>query len=307
MLLFGSVARGDAGPHSDIDLVAVFDDIDYALRFGIGSTLSSIATAAAQCPVDVHVTDVPEWRHRTERVSSSFEAGIAGYAVLLVDKPVGHVQWDKEIGLPTNNHAEACKHLDDTSKALDAMPAHARPGVYEIRAFESGDTELGHRRRFHRMVELCVAASTAIETALKAMTAVAGKPTPFEHKIHSLLPLAEPAGGAATTALAVFATNTLDASADPYNDVTIWRAEGTYVVSRREVTLASSARLAPYLAWAAITVARTAATSVGDVASAPEVEWVQVAAAAAIETFATTDIATGAAVHPHGTAPGLEQ
>ena len=33
VMVFGSVARGDAGPHSDIDLVAVFDDIDYRTRW----------------------------------------------------------------------------------------------------------------------------------------------------------------------------------------------------------------------------------------------------------------------------------
>ena len=33
VMVFGSVARGDAGPHSDIDLVAVFDDVDYRTRW----------------------------------------------------------------------------------------------------------------------------------------------------------------------------------------------------------------------------------------------------------------------------------
>ena len=32
VLLFGSLARGEAGEGSDIDLVAVFDDLDYAQR-----------------------------------------------------------------------------------------------------------------------------------------------------------------------------------------------------------------------------------------------------------------------------------
>ena len=32
VVLFGSVARGEADEHSDIDLMAVFDDLDYERR-----------------------------------------------------------------------------------------------------------------------------------------------------------------------------------------------------------------------------------------------------------------------------------
>ena len=46
VLLFGSVARGDAGADSDIDLVAIFADLDYAERAVRQRTLQA---AAGRC------------------------------------------------------------------------------------------------------------------------------------------------------------------------------------------------------------------------------------------------------------------
>jgi len=44
VLLFGSVACGRAAAGSDIDLVAIFDDIDYSQRHGIRSVLCEAST-----------------------------------------------------------------------------------------------------------------------------------------------------------------------------------------------------------------------------------------------------------------------
>lgn len=68
VVLFGSVARGDATEHSDIDLVAIYDDIDYSKRQAIAVPAEATATEAAGCSVDVLVTDRPEWKMRTTRV-----------------------------------------------------------------------------------------------------------------------------------------------------------------------------------------------------------------------------------------------
>ena len=67
VLLFGSVARGEADEHSDIDLVAVFDDMDYSQRFSLRSRLATAAEDAAGRSVEVIVTDRPEWQRRHER------------------------------------------------------------------------------------------------------------------------------------------------------------------------------------------------------------------------------------------------
>ena len=107
VLLFGSVARGDARAESDIDLVAVFDDLDYTQRLSLKLSLRATAEAAAGWPVEVYVTDRAEWARRSCGVSASLEARIAPDAVTLVDCAGAAVRWDKGIGLPSTNISEA--------------------------------------------------------------------------------------------------------------------------------------------------------------------------------------------------------
>ena len=108
VLLFGSVARGEAGRRSDIDLVAIYDDLgDYSTRNKRRCALEAKARAVTGCSVDVMVTDAPEWAVRTTKVPCSMEARVAGYAVELAD--AGRrtaIDWDKEIGLPASPAGE---------------------------------------------------------------------------------------------------------------------------------------------------------------------------------------------------------
>ena len=56
VLLFGSVARGEAHSHSDVDLMVIFDDLDYAVRHDLSMELGPLAGAEgvqeAQITVD---------------------------------------------------------------------------------------------------------------------------------------------------------------------------------------------------------------------------------------------------------------
>lgn len=61
VMLFGSIARGDAGPDSDIDLVAIHDDLDYSIRRQKAEEPARLASAVTRRRVFVHVTDWPEW------------------------------------------------------------------------------------------------------------------------------------------------------------------------------------------------------------------------------------------------------
>lgn len=58
--LFGSLARDEARSVSDIDLVAVFDDLDYRKRWRVEAELRKAASTAAGRPVDVVATDWPD-------------------------------------------------------------------------------------------------------------------------------------------------------------------------------------------------------------------------------------------------------
>ena len=111
VVLFGSVARGEATEHSDVDLVAIYDDIDYSKRGAIAVPTEAAARAAAGCAVDVLVTDRPEWKMRTTRVRTSLEARAARFGTILIDRPPGAVDWDKEMVMPTDDYQEALYRL----------------------------------------------------------------------------------------------------------------------------------------------------------------------------------------------------
>ncbi len=68
IVLFGSVACGDEGPDSDLDLLVVFDRIDPADRTRL---ISSIRRAiSARAPIDVFVTDLTEYERRKDVIGS---------------------------------------------------------------------------------------------------------------------------------------------------------------------------------------------------------------------------------------------
>ncbi len=68
MLLFGSVARGDDGPDSDIDLMVVLPDLDYRRRHEIEADLYYLL--GGSIPIQVFVTDVRECRRRRDVIGS---------------------------------------------------------------------------------------------------------------------------------------------------------------------------------------------------------------------------------------------
>ena len=87
LLLFGSVARGDDGPDSDLDLSVVCSSIDYAKRHELEAKLYGALGGAV--PVQVFVTDRRECE-RSRDVASSMHywplrEGLVVYARAAVD------------------------------------------------------------------------------------------------------------------------------------------------------------------------------------------------------------------------------
>ena len=294
MLLFGSVARGEADERSDIDLVAVFDDIDYSQRFVLRNRLATAAEDAAGHPVEVIVTDRPEWQRRTSAVSSSFEAGIAAGAMVLVDRPAGSVRWGKEIGLPDNNPAEALGRLDEAAKALDLMIRSLLPSDHESQAFLEGDGGTESLRRGWRLIDVCSAGAMAVETTLKALAALTGRPAPHKHRIDLLLPLTGDRADDTRDVLAALEHNTLDAGKPPYNDLSIWQQAGTYVADRPDIGSEAASRLAPRIARAAVALASMAADEIaGQAGDDPAIGRMHQIAAEAADILDTRDLLTG--------------
>ena len=288
VLLFGSVADDAATVGSDIDLVAVFDDIDYSRRHQLKSALSAAAVAAVGRDVDVFVTDRAEWRRRTREVSASFEAGIAPRAVVLVDRPAGPVRWDKEIGLPDNNTDEALGRLDEASKALTVMTRSMRPDDWEI--LEPRDNHVS----LWRMMDICSAGALAVETSLKALAAACGTPAPHKHRIDLLVPLAGERDEDVRAALADLASNTLSGEEAPYGDLTIWRRAGTYIADRPDIDLETTSALAPRVAGAAVAVCAIAADEMSSRSpEAAEVARARPIIRRAADTLEHTDLLTG--------------
>lgn len=84
IILFGSVARGEAGPDSDLDLLVVLDDLDPAARARLmGSLRFAISAPAA---IDVLVTDVDEYERRKD-VNGSLLYWPAHEGVVVYERP----------------------------------------------------------------------------------------------------------------------------------------------------------------------------------------------------------------------------
>ena len=68
VLLFGSVARGDDDPDSDLDLMVVCSSIDYTKRHELEAQL--YAAIGGRAPVQLFVTDRRECERRRDVVGS---------------------------------------------------------------------------------------------------------------------------------------------------------------------------------------------------------------------------------------------
>lgn len=257
VLLFGSLARGEATEQSDIDLVAVFDDLDYSERAALRAELKELARTAAGHWVDVHVTDRPEWRVRTERVLTSFERRIAAHAVPLTDTPPGDVSWHKEIGLPTSDAQEAEARLRDTVKALRALDGLLAPYRSEREELDEGrwdeyDEELGAR-----MMECCALVQLAVETAIKSMLHLhpSGTADRWTHDVEALADrLAE---SHRSEMLGVVAPV-------PPPGITVWRSASAYPSEHEEDVVVLTPELAERLIRIACTATEHAATALED-------------------------------------------
>lgn len=189
VLLFGSVARGEAHRHSDIDLMVIFDDFDYARRQDLTVELERLAGAEVGCSVDVHLTDRPEWKMRTEQVVTSFESRVKDQAVLLVDKEPGDVHWDKEMVMPESDYEEALERLGQVENALVGIQNSLVPSDYQRLMEQTGQEEEAFAVYEQRLALGCAAGHLTVETAVKSLIhlSVAAEAQPWGHDIGRLL------------------------------------------------------------------------------------------------------------------------
>ena len=120
VLLYGSVAAGTQRNGSDIDLVAIYDDVDRSEVSRDSLCKQARDAAGCEAEVEVFVTDRPEWSHRTRNVASSFEAHIAPAAIVLFDRPAvpGAVRWRKKISRPADDRSECLAKLAHAARLV---------------------------------------------------------------------------------------------------------------------------------------------------------------------------------------------
>ncbi|MDE0160963.1 MAG: nucleotidyltransferase domain-containing protein [Acidimicrobiaceae bacterium] len=138
VLVFGSVARGDAGPGSDLDMVVLLSDAAARDYVATGRRLRRMA-AEAQTEGSPHcrggdmvVRLKGDWEHAVANVPSSFEAAVAFEAVELLPPPTGSSN-DRSSGrpptimpsVPTGDLDVAASHLRGAANGLETLLALA--------------------------------------------------------------------------------------------------------------------------------------------------------------------------------------
>ena len=237
--LFGSVARGESTEASDINLVAVYADLDYAQRWNRQCELTELGEQVSGQPVDILVTDLPEWEIRS-KLLTTFERRVRDQARLLRSRPVSppEVRWDKEITLPASDDQEAFYTIRNASDALESLEARLLPMEWEEADSPS------------RLRALCRDSQMAAECALKALVHLYGyRPPEDTHDLESLC-LALPRDMARSA----------DRLLDGIDKKTMskWRYIGTYPADYPDEAAQAPALVDPYVC-AAIALNRYAA------------------------------------------------
>ena len=188
VVLFGSVARAAATQRSDIDLIVIYDDIDYSKRREIATPARSIAKDAAGFPVDVVVTDRPEWKMRTTQVHTSLEARAERLGTVLIDRAEGVVDWNKEMVMPADDYQEALYRIEHVGVALEDVFERLEPSRMQARYAGLGMAEAADLAGLGRMLSLGGSCQAVAESALKALIHLTAQPAnkAWGHEIEDL-------------------------------------------------------------------------------------------------------------------------
>ena len=226
--LYGSVARGGSAPGSDIDLVAVLDDLDYRRRLRVKGELQQVARQACGCRVEAVVTDRVEWRIQREQVSASFVSAIScDLKLLACSSNAGvDVDWGKDQVMPTSNDELALERLRGVLLNLTKIDASCTPSLRERELAAHDDPGDYLLLRGGRLVVLCEAADMAVENAAKAVGVVSGvaAQTLWQHDVEAIIGALDDGDTDAFGKLLAAAPELVKSP----DYVTMWRTRGAY-------------------------------------------------------------------------------
>ena len=237
--LYGSVARGEATPESDVDLLIVFDDIDYAERKRIASRCRSAlddARSGIDHRVSVVVTDTREWSTRSE-LFTSFERAISADLVDLHQskEPVIRMNKDKAMDKPTSDLDEAYKRLHEAWVAYDRANGSFLPRPKEIELHHDDPNEELSWYQYYRYVNIVTNIDMVLETSLKALHhTMRNAPPPKTHRLDALLNSLPDSIETENVRNAISTLKVTNLPPDTYDKMdlkevyTNWRVHGTY-------------------------------------------------------------------------------
>ncbi|MDE0636086.1 MAG: HEPN domain-containing protein [Candidatus Poribacteria bacterium] len=156
IILFGSQARGDADPNSDIDLLVVFSELTDKRKIAV-----DIERALADVPVakDILVSTPEELERSRTRIGS----------VLRYAQQEGKILW-KNLNAAAHKSAQCCgipnKEVKSSMQTADRLANTARWLRYAEEDLSTAETFLGHPHVPPR--QACWFAQQSAEKALKA-------------------------------------------------------------------------------------------------------------------------------------------
>ncbi len=225
--LYGSVARGESVPGSDIDLVAVLDDLEYRHRLRSKGELQKVARQACGRWVEVLVTDRAEWRIQREQVSASFASAISCDLQLLeCGSAAIDVDWGKEQVMAISNGELGLERMRGVLLNLTKIDASRTPSLQEQELADDDDPGDYLLVRGGRLVMLCEAADMAVENAAKAVGVLSGvkAQTLWEHDVGKIVDELDEEDTDAFRDLLAMAPEVVKSP----DYVTMWRTRGAY-------------------------------------------------------------------------------
>lgn len=205
VLVFGSVARGQSDPHSDIDLLVVLSDVA-SEEWSSGSVRLNGRLESLEWPCELVVRPRHLWEHLVSNVSASFEAAVAAEAKVLYRRS-NRAAGDGPVTLAP----VATDNLDIASRRLLAATGelgNIRDKLLAVAADERRTADLVERglsseqaERRQRYLSLLGFSHMAIELSVKCLIAAEGGEASRIHNIDRLLAQVEdPAARAAMDA-----------------------------------------------------------------------------------------------------------
>lgn len=157
VLVFGSVARGEAAGRSDIDLmVVVADSCDIDEMCGLSFFAGQAARGAVDWPVDVVLRRRSEFEHMARNVAASLEADVAGHAVLVYQGVCDSSEIDPAIveGVPRDNVELAAEQAKSALRSIGGIEAEI-DGIsnQEAKIADGGEADEVRQLRYARILE----------------------------------------------------------------------------------------------------------------------------------------------------------